>query len=207
MNNKKQLEWIELAENTRLSAWSRPKFGIVPNYSSKEPKICLAFAKILKKVSLDLLVSTGNPKWPFYWAQTYQIKRSIEISLHDQFSMTRFNFDAWKSVHSAWNIPPLHQCGDCVQAFYYCFWDFFSFNVFSNWIKMADIDLSSDFYFVFLFFNEELDSMLLCLPSLSPSHLLSFSMDFNKWRVIVSEQKNPCFVSHFDLVWLSGILY
>ena len=66
---------------------------------------------------------------------------------------------------------------------------FFSFNVFSNWIKMADIDLSSDFYFVFLFFNEELDSMLLCLPSLSPSHLLSFSMDFNKWRVIVSEQK------------------
>ena len=54
---------------------------------------------------------------------------------------------------------------------------------------MADIDLSSDFYFVFLFFNEELDSMLLCLPSLSPSHLLSFSMDFNKWRVIVSEQK------------------
>ena len=52
---------------------------------------------------------------------------------------------------------------------------FFLFNVFSNWIKMADIDLSSFFSFVFLFFKEKLDSMLLCLPSLSPSHYVWIS--------------------------------
>mgnify|MGYP006976007601 CR=1 FL=1 len=64
---------------------------------------------------------------------------------------------------------------------------FFLFNVFSNWIKMADIDLSSDFYFVFLFFKEKLDSWLRCLPS--GPFFFSLCMDFNKWRVIVSEQK------------------
>ena len=73
----------------------------------------------------------------------------------------------------------------------------FLFILFSNWIKMADIDLSSFFSFVFLFFKEKLDSMLLCLPSL----FLLTMYGFQQVESNCVRAKNPCFGSHFDLVW------
>ena len=63
---------------------------------------------------------------------------------------------------------------------------------------MVDLDLVS---FPFLFCSEKLESMFLCLPPF----FFSACRDFTKWRVIVSEQKVHGFVSHFELVWPSGI--